>query len=79
MVGGMAQLEEIHYFSAYEEKETDVAIACKVLSHAQRDALDAAVLITGDSDFSPLARTFKHDFPDKEIRFADGKAGSDAL
>lgn len=121
MIGGGAQLEEIHYFSAYadhlqheapdkperhrkfvraltaskviahigrfyskqvwshkqnmwldayEEKETDVAIACKVLSLAQRNALDVAVLITGDSDFSPLARTFKQDFPNKEIRFA---------
>jgi hypothetical protein len=41
-----------------------------VLSLAQRDALDVAVLITGDSDFSPLARTFKQDFPDKELLFA---------
>jgi uncharacterized LabA/DUF88 family protein len=58
------------WLDAYEEKETDVAIACKVLSLAQKDALDVAVLITGDSDFSPLARTFKQDFPNKEIRFA---------
>lgn len=58
------------WLDAYEEKETDVAIACKVLSLAQRDALDVAVLVTGDSDFSPLARTFKQDFPGKELRFA---------
>lgn len=58
------------WVEAYEEKETDVAIACKVLSLAQQNALDVAVLITGDSDFSPLARTFKQDFPRKEIRFA---------
>ena len=57
------------WIDAYEEKETDVAIACKVLSQAQRDALDVAVLITGDSDFSPLARIFKQDFSNKEIRF----------
>ena len=34
------------WVNAYEEKETDVAIACKVLSLAQQDALDVAVLIT---------------------------------
>jgi hypothetical protein len=58
------------WIDAYEEKETDVAIACKVLSQAQRDPLDVAVLITGDSDFSPLARIFKQDFSNKEIPFA---------
>ncbi|MDQ8208082.1 NYN domain-containing protein [Coraliomargarita sp. SDUM461003] len=47
------------WLEAYEEKETDVAIACKVLSLAQKNAFEVAVLITGDSDFSPLARTFK--------------------
>ena len=41
-----------------------------MLSLAQRDAFDVAVLVTGDSDFSPLARTFKQDFPDKELFFA---------
>ena len=56
------------WLDAYEEKETDVAIACKDLSLGQQDALDVAVLITGDSDFAPLARTFKQDFPNKEIR-----------
>ncbi|TVP79652.1 MAG: NYN domain-containing protein [Puniceicoccaceae bacterium] len=58
------------WLDAYEEKETDVAIACKVLSLAQRNAFDVAVLVTGDSDFSPLARTFIQDFPHKKIRFA---------
>lgn len=58
------------WVDAYEEKETDVAIACEVLSLARRDAMDVAVILTGDSDFSPLARTFKDDFPDKEILFA---------
>ncbi|MEM9359627.1 MAG: NYN domain-containing protein [Pseudomonadota bacterium] len=62
--------KENKWIDAYEEKETDVAIACKVLSLAQKDALDVAVLITGDSDFSPLAKTFKEDFPEKEILFA---------
>ncbi|MEM7791926.1 MAG: NYN domain-containing protein [Verrucomicrobiota bacterium] len=62
--------KEDMWIDAYEEKETDVAIACKVLSLAQKDALDVAVLITGDSDFAPLAKTFKEDFPEKEILFA---------
>jgi hypothetical protein len=58
------------WLDVYEEKETDVAMACKVLSLAQQDVLDVAVLIAGDSNFAPLARAFKHDFPNQEICFA---------
>ncbi len=54
----------------YEEKETDVAIACKVLSEATKDNLDVAVIVSGDSDFVPLVKTFNDLFPEKHIRFA---------
>lgn len=55
---------------AYEEKETDVSIACEVLGMALDDELDVAVLVTGDSDFAPLAETFQRRFPGKRILFA---------
>jgi uncharacterized LabA/DUF88 family protein len=55
---------------AHEEKETDVAIACEVLGMAMDDELDIAVLITGDSDFAPVAETFQRRFPHKRILFA---------
>jgi uncharacterized LabA/DUF88 family protein len=55
---------------AHEEKETDVAIACEVLGMAMDDELDIAVLITGDSDFAPVAETFQRRFSNKRILFA---------
>lgn len=54
----------------YEEKETDVALACEVLSEATKENLDVAIIISGDSDFVPLVKTFNDLFPDKQIRFA---------
>jgi uncharacterized LabA/DUF88 family protein len=54
---------------AHEEKETDVDIACHVLDMAMDDALDVAVLVTGDSDFAPVAKTFLKRFPQKRILF----------
>lgn len=57
------------WVTAYEEKETDVAIACEVFGKAMNNELDVAVLITGDSDFAPVAETFHRQFPDKRILF----------
>ena len=58
------------WVTAHEEKETDVAIACKVLCKAMNNELDVAVVLTGDSDFAPVAETFQKQFPDKRILFA---------
>lgn len=55
---------------AHEEKETDVAIACEVLGMAMDDELDVAVLVTGDSDFAPVAESFQRRFTKKRILFA---------
>ena len=55
---------------AYEEKETDVAIACEVFCKAMNNELDVVVIMTGDSDFAPVAETFQRQFPDKRILFA---------
>jgi uncharacterized LabA/DUF88 family protein len=51
----------------YEEKETDVALACHVMAMASQDLLDTAVLVSGDSDFAPLCRTFQEVFPSKKL------------
>lgn len=58
------------WVKAYEEKETDVAIACKVLTLALEDRLDVAVIVTGDSDFAPIQRCFRSHFPKKRLLFA---------
>jgi len=54
----------------WEEKETDVAIACKLLELAARDELDTAVLVTGDTDLRPAVETFQSLYPKKRILFA---------
>ena len=58
------------WVGAYEDKETDVAIACSVMGMAMDDELDVAVLVTGDSDFAPVAETFQRRFSKKRILFA---------
>ena len=54
----------------HEEKETDVAIAAKLLEICFTDAADRIVLITGDTDVAPAVRTAKRLFPHKTICFA---------
>lgn len=54
----------------YEEKETDVAMAVKLLELLNQDACDTVVLIIGDTDLKPAVETAQDLFPDKEIRFA---------
>ena len=51
----------------HEEKETDVAIATKLLALFFEDRCDAAVLITGDSDLAPAIRTARGLFPSKLV------------
>lgn len=58
------------WIDAYEEKETDVAIACEVLSLAHQGVFDVAVLVTGDSDFAPLYHCFQSHFPALRLLFA---------
>lgn len=47
----------------HEEKETDVAIAAKLFELLHTGAVDAVVLITGDTDLAPAIRTAKAIFP----------------
>ncbi len=53
----------------HEEKETDVAIASKMLEILFKDKCDAVVLITGDTDQVPSVKTARHLFPHKQIIF----------
>lgn len=54
----------------YEEKETDVAIAARMLELLFTNACDTVVLVTGDTDLAPAIRTAQRLFPGKDIRFA---------
>ena len=42
-----------HYNQTFEEKKTDVNIACEMLADVYEDRLDVAFLISGDSDLVP--------------------------
>ncbi len=121
IIGGGAQLEEIHYFSAlarhleavnpdvtrrhvefleclrgtgiqdelgrfkrkdvwcphcnqtfirHEEKETDVAIAVKLMELLHTGACETVVLVTGDTDLAPAVRTAQRLFPASSVLFA---------
>lgn len=59
-----------HRFNRYEEKETDVALAIKLLELFFTDSCDTAVLVTGDTDLAPAARTAKKLFTNKKVVFA---------
>ena len=54
-------------FKRHEEKETDVAIALKLLELLVLDACDTVVLVSGDTDLAPSIRTAKVLFPTKKI------------
>lgn len=53
----------------YEEKETDVAIAVKLLELMVNDHCDRVVLVTGDTDLAPAVRAARRLFPAKEVCF----------
>jgi len=57
-------------FQRAEEKETDVALAAKLLEILHKDECDTAVLITGDTDIAPAVRTASALFPLKRVCFA---------
>jgi len=51
----------------HEEKETDVAIACKLLELFFLKKCDTIVLMSGDTDMVPALKTSKRLFPKKKI------------
>lgn len=57
-------------FTKHEEKETDVAVAIKVVEIFARDGADRVVLVTGDTDVAPVVRAAKLMYPAREVCFA---------
>ena len=51
----------------HEEKETDVAIAAKLLELFFSDQCDTAAIITGDTDIVPAVKTAQRLFSQKQI------------
>jgi uncharacterized LabA/DUF88 family protein len=53
----------------HEEKETDVAIAAKLLEICFLDQCDTVIIVSGDTDIVPAVHTARRLFPKKEIGF----------
>lgn len=51
----------------HEEKETDVAIACKLLELLCHGKCDIALLLTGDTDIAPAIRTANTLYPKTSV------------
>jgi len=54
-------------FKRHEEKETDVAVAVKLMELFLLNACDTVVLVTGDTDLAPAIRTAKVRWPEKKV------------
>jgi uncharacterized LabA/DUF88 family protein len=52
----------------HEEKESDVNLACHLVSDAYRDAFDQAFIVTRDSDLSSPIRFVREHFPQKKVK-----------
>lgn len=52
-----------------EEKETDVAIGCKLLEVCYQDLCDTVIIVSGDTDVVPAFRAAQRLFPRKRIGF----------
>jgi uncharacterized LabA/DUF88 family protein len=57
-------------FTRNEEKETDVAIAVRLLETFHSDESDTAIIMSGDTDIAPAVRTAQRLFPEKTVGFA---------
>ncbi|WP_129774839.1 NYN domain-containing protein [Peristeroidobacter soli] len=58
------------YCDFYEEKQTDVAFAVRVLTDAHLGVMDRAILVTADSDQIPLVRQLVESFPALAVHIA---------
>ena len=57
------------YIQKHEEKETDVSIAVKILDAFIKDECDLAIIVTGDTDLTPVIQVARECYPKKEIIF----------
>lgn len=55
------------YTKHHEEKETDVALAVKLIELFAKKQCDSIVIVTGDTDIAPAVRTAKRLFPKKKV------------
>jgi uncharacterized LabA/DUF88 family protein len=55
-------------FRGHEEKESDVNLACHLISDAYRDLFDQAFILSRDSDLSSPIRFVREHFPKKKIK-----------
>lgn len=54
-------------YTGWEEKETDVHIAVKIVEDAFTDQFDKAIIISADTDLMPPIDSVRSYFPDKSI------------
>lgn len=54
-------------WSEYEEKMTDVRMACMLVWDAYQDAFDTCLIISADADLQPPIEIIKQDFPRKRV------------
>jgi len=55
-------------YAAYEEKQTDVNIAIRLMRDSFLDNVDTLVLVSADSDLVPPLKSIKELYPDKKFR-----------
>jgi len=55
-------------YTAYEEKNTDVNIATRLLSDCTLDNVDTLILVTADSDLTAPLKFIRSHYPTKKIR-----------
>ena len=53
----------------HEEKETDVAVAVKLLEILHLDLCDISIIVSGDTDLIPAVKTARNLFPAKTVFF----------
>jgi len=57
-------------WSEWREKGTDVSLAIRAVSLAGDTSVTDITIVSGDSDFAPLARLFRETCPGARLRFA---------
>jgi len=55
------------WYTAHEEKQTDVNIATHLFKLAVEDRFDKALIISGDSDLVPAIKAVRTTFPTKQV------------
>lgn len=54
-------------FRTFEEKQTDVNIAIRLLQLAIQDRYDKAIILSGDTDLLPAIKAVQTTFPSKQV------------